>query len=98
MSNVYVGQSNLRIQLTAVCSTTGALTTLIKAKSPTGATTSWSATVSIASTGTMYHDLTAAAELATEGVWSFWTHVTFADGRVGIGDVVTQSVLGEGEV
>jgi len=94
MSNIYTSQSALRVQLTCNTSLASITTASIKAMNPSGTTTTWTATVSGTTSGTIYYDLTTALTVA--GPWKFWSYIVFADGRIGIGDVVSQDVKPQG--
>lgn len=94
MSNIYTNQSALRVRLTCNTSLASITSAHIKAKNAAGTTTTWTATVETASSGIIYYDLTTA--LTSAGPWKFWSYVVFSDGRIGIGDVVSQDVKPEG--
>lgn len=94
MSNLYTSQSALRVQLTCNTSLASITSAHIKAMSPSGTTTTWTATVSGTTAGTIYYDLTTA--LTESGTWRFWSYVIFSDSRIGIGDVVYQDVRPQG--
>ena len=94
MSNLYTNQSALRVQLTCGTSLASITSAHIKMQDSGGSTTSWTATVSDASAGTVYYDLTTALTVA--GPAKFWTYVIFSDGRIGIGDVVDQEIKPQG--
>lgn len=96
MSNLYTSQSALRVQLTCGTSLSSITAAYIKAANPSGTTTTWTATVSSAATGIIYYDLTTALTVA--GPWKFWSYVEFSDGRIGIGDVITQVVVPQGKI
>ncbi len=92
--NIYTNQSALRVQLTCGTSLASITSAHIKMKDSAGATTSWTATVSDTSSGTIYYDLTTALTVA--GPAKFWSYVVFSDGRIGIGDVVSQDIRTQG--
>ena len=96
MSNIFVGQSSLRIQLTTGVDITGATALAIKYKKPDNTTGSWTATEGTAATGIIYYDLTATTDLDVAGVWTFWAYITFSDSRVAPGDSFTQTITAEG--
>jgi len=94
MSNLYTSQSALRVQLTCGTSLASITSAHIKMKDSAGSITSWTATVSDTSSGTIYYNLTTA--LTTAGPAKFWRYVIFSDGRIGIGDVVEQEIKPQG--
>jgi len=93
MSNIFVGQSALRIQLTTGQVITGALSLKIQYKNPAGTTGEWTATSGGDLTGIIYKDLAVATDLSVAGTWKFWAYVKFSDGREAYGDVVEQMIL-----
>jgi hypothetical protein len=93
MSDIYVGQSSLRIQLTCGQDITGALSLKIKYLKPNGVTGEWVATDGGTATGIIYYDVVLATEIDVPGVWTFWSYVKFSDGREGYGDPITQDVV-----
>ena len=98
MSNIYVGQSALRIQLTVGQDITSALALKIKYKKPDGTTGSWTATEKTAATGVIYYDVVEITELDPKGTWTFWAYVQFADGRVADGDAFKHKIYEVGKV
>lgn len=96
MSNIFVSQYALRIQLTVNQDIAGALTKKIFYRRPDGTEGSWTALVSDAATGVIYYDLTADTELPIPGDWRFWSYIEFSDGRKATGDAVEQRVYGIG--
>lgn len=94
-TNIYVGQSELRITLTANVDITDALDLQIRYKKPSGAVGHWTATEQTAATGVIYYDLIDENDLDESGTWTFWPYVTFADGRSAPGDPATQVVTAE---
>lgn len=96
MGKIYLNQSSLRIQLTTNVDITGATSTLIKYKKPSGSTGSWIASIEAAGDGIIYYDLTG-TELDETGTWTLWAHVTFSDTRVAPGEPVKMIVYTEGE-
>jgi hypothetical protein len=95
MSFLYTHQSALRVQLVCGTSLASITSAHIKMMDSAGSATTWTATVSDASSGTIYYDLTTALTVA--GPAKFWTYVIFSDGRIGIGDVVSQDIKTEGK-
>ena len=98
MSNIYVGQSALRIQLTVGQDITGALDLKIKYKKPDKTTGDWTATEKTAATGVIYYDLVDTTELDPKGTWTFWAYVKFSDGREADGDAFKHKISEVGKV
>lgn len=96
MSKIFVGQSNLRIQVTTGVDITGALSLKIKYRKPNNIEAEWTATEHTASTGIIYYDLTATTDLDVAGVWTFWAYIMFSDGSVAPGDSFEQLISAEG--
>jgi len=98
MANYFKGQTNLRIELETNVDLTSA-TLAIKYMTPKGGTPgSWVATINGSDNSKMYYDADSANDLDAHGEWTFWAHVTFADGTIGIGSAVKQIIKHEGQV
>lgn len=97
MSKIYQGQTSLKIQLTCEKDVTDAQETKIKYQKPDGDTGSWDASVSDATNGVLYHNISEATELDQTGWWLFWAYVKFADGRDANGEPVQVKVYAVGE-
>ena len=69
---------------------------LIKYTDPNGTSGSWTATVEDEDNGVIKKTFTAGSPLDVSGDWTFWAHITFDDGRVGIGEAFVQTVSDEG--
>jgi hypothetical protein len=92
----YNGQNAVQIRLTDLGSLTNAVTCLIKYKTPAGVSGSFSATIENSTTGIIFYNLTN-SQFLTTGEWTFWAHVTFSDGRIGIGQTKFITIKNEGE-
>lgn len=97
MSDIFVGQSGLRIQLNTGVDITDSISLLIKYRKPGGSTGEWAANSAGDTGGVIYYDPTGTSEIDTPGVWTVWAYVTFADGRIGIGNPAQIRVKMEGE-
>jgi hypothetical protein len=100
MSKIFKYQTYVRIQLEAGVSVAGALATEIKYLKPGGDTGSLPATVYNTALGILYYDVPGDSsevefELDEAGRWSFWTWVTFADGRTARGDTYNIQIYDE---
>ena len=82
--------------MTTEVDVTGATTTQIKYKKPSGTTGNWTASVRDPGKGELYYDLTG-TELDETGTWTLWAYVTFSDGRSAPGEPVKVIVHTEGE-
>jgi hypothetical protein len=103
MGRIYTFQTYVRILLTAGLDITGALTTLIYYKKPSGTIDSVTATVSNPVTGTIFYDVETDSSgnadfLDETGTWKFWTWVEFADGRTARGETVTKEIYDHEDV
>ena len=95
MTNIFVGQSALRISArtgTALADIAGCE---IRYEKPDGTRGSWPAFVSDENRGVISHDLLG-NELDSCGWWRFWVFVTFDDERSAFGDAVKVFVRDEG--
>jgi len=95
MGKIFKGQTALIIRLTTNQDITGA-TVYVKYKKPSGATGSWPASITTASTGVISYAINNADDLDEVGVWTFWAYVEFADGTVAAGEPITKEVYKQG--
>ena len=95
MGKVYVDQSNLRITLDTGVNCVAALSRKIKYRDPDNTEGEWSASQHPTNNNYIYYDLES-DELFTEGKWTFWSYVVFADGRDAPGEPVCVRVREEG--
>lgn len=97
MGRVYSGQSELRIRLDTSQNISGA-TAQVKYKKPSGKTGVVAAVIENATTGIIYHDVTATGNLIDEvGKWKFWAYITFTGNRVAPGKAAVVNVYEEGD-
>ncbi len=94
MSKYYKGQT-LLITLIMQVDITGAGTTQIKYRKPSGATGAWTATVDDAESGRISYTLTAASN-DENGTWVIWGYIVQADLSVVIGSPVEIEMRVEG--
>lgn len=97
MSNVFQGQSSLRLRVTVSRNLSDAQECLIKYLKPDGTDGSWAADIESVENGIIYYDLSD-DELDQVGWWTVWAHVTFTDARSAPGDGVKLHVFAEGSV
>ena len=100
MGQIYL--SNPRdVQLKALIDITGALTTTIVYRTPTGTEGTLTATVVTALTGEIRHQGgisdTYAALANTAGNWRFWTRIKFSDSREFDGEPHIELILASGD-
>lgn len=92
---IYKNQDYLRIRIHIGYTLSGA-TALIKYRDPNGTEGSWAVTVENELNGIVYRDFAAGSPLDVSGQWTFWSHVTFSDGRVAPGQAFTEMIYDEG--
>ena len=97
MSEIYVGQSGLRIQLVTGVDITNSTSLTIKYRKPGGSTGEWAASSADDTGGIIYYDVGGTSEISAPGRWTVWAHVSFADQRIGIGAPAIINVSAEGE-
>lgn len=94
---VYVGQTALALRLKAEVDLTYVTTALIKYKKPDGTIGSWIATKYDIVKGIIEYLIKSVSDLDQRGIWTFWTHLTFADGNVAPGEAIEEMIYAEGE-
>lgn len=100
--SIYVAQTALNYIMTVKNAVTGlpidltGSTVLIKAKKPSGAIVSYSATITDAVNGVAEYQVQS-GDIDITGQWNFWAHVTFPDSTVAMGSVHREVVLPEGQ-
>jgi len=85
MSDYFLGQTNLRIMVSTNQTLSGAALKL-KYKKPNGDTGEFSCTIDGSDDTKMYYDIES-EDIDIPGEWLFWSHITFADSKVGIGEI-----------
>jgi hypothetical protein len=95
MAKIYIGQTKLDLVTRVGQDITGATTTLLKFRKPTGTTGSFAPTITNAARGEVTHSV-GASDLDVVGSWVFWAYVVFSDGKIGIGTTFTVVVSNEG--
>ena len=81
MGKIYVNQEDFRFNITVVEDITGYSAVVLNVTLPDGTTTTWTPTVSVAATGTMYYDVADSTILAQEGEYKIQPVVTNAGGK-----------------
>jgi len=101
MSDVFKGQSSLRIRLDTKVDITGAKEVKIKYIKPDDVSTgTWTATVENPLKGIIYYDIPKTVTnpiIDQSGWWRFWAYIKFSDDRVAPGEVVRQYFTIEGD-
>lgn len=95
MTNIYVGQSALRVSARTGTALADITECEIRYEKPDGTRGQWTAFVSDAERGVVSYDLLG-GELDLPGWWRFWVFVTFDDERSAFGDSVRVFVREEG--
>lgn len=95
MTNIYVGQSALRLSARTGTALSDVASCELRYEKPGGMRGLWIAFVSDTARGVVSYDLLD-NELDESGWWRFWVSVTFADGRTAIGDASKVFVREEG--
>ncbi len=95
MTNIYVGQSALRVSGRTGTALSDIASCEIRYEKPDGTRGIWPAFVSDSSRGVVSYDLLG-GELDLPGWWRFWVFVTFDDERSAFGDAVKVFVKDEG--
>ena len=96
MGKIYKNQDYLRVRVHIGYTLSDAAAVLIKYRDPNGVEGSWAVAVENELNGIVYRDFAAGSPLNVAGVWTFWSHVTFTDGRVAPGEAFEQTVYDEG--
>lgn len=97
MGKIYKGQDALTIRLTTGQDITDATPVLIKYRKPSGVEGSWTASITTALTGVISYTMADTNQLDEVGLWTFWAHITFSDGKVAAGEPVEKWVYNEGD-
>jgi len=95
MGKIFKNQSALRITLKTFCDLEDA-TAVIRYKKPNGKTGEFSAAVSDAVKGVIFHEVIE-GEIDFSGWWVFWAYITFGDGRTAAGEAANVYVWNEGK-
>jgi hypothetical protein len=94
MGKVYVGQTKLTIKLDTGSTLTNVTTALIKYIKPDRSTGQFTATVDDKE---IYYDIVSVSDIDAAGIWSFYAHITYNDGKIIIGEKSTITVYSQGE-
>ena len=95
MGKIYQNQTALTLILDTGVTLTGATSVLIKYEKPSGATGSWTGTISSSSAQWIEYEVQA-NDLDEAGDWVFWAYLTDGDSNVAPGNAVTVTVYAEG--
>lgn len=96
MGKIYVGQSDLTIELTTGKDITGATSIKIGYKSPSGAIGEFDAVSKDNATGVIEAVFTAQVNLNQSGTWRVWAKIINAGGLLSIGESSEFTVYQEG--
>lgn len=97
MGNIYTLQTKLIFKIRTKVDLTGATQVLLKFKRPDDTTGQWIAAITDAATGRAEYDVQA-GDLNQAGEWTFWSHVTYSDGKEVPGEIEKRTIHNEGEV
>jgi len=92
MGRIYVGQSSLRLNFSTGADLTNNTTTVINVTYPQGSTSTWTCTVSDASTGAIFYSMASGSILKTAGMYLLQPQVTFTDSTTAYGETVKLQV------
>lgn len=95
MAKIYVGQTDLTIQLTTGKDITNAQSVNIKYKNPLGVLGEFTASVVTASTGTIKYDVLSVNDINAHGTWTLWAKIVDFQGLISIGEPTTMTVYKE---
>lgn len=95
MTNIFVGQSALRISARTGTALADVFSCEMRYEKPDGTRGIWTAFVSDGERGVVSYDVTG-GEIDQAGWWRFWVFVTFIDERSAFGDAVKVFVRNEG--
>ena len=95
MGKIFKGQSALRLTLKTFTDLDGAIKAIIKYCKPNGIVGEFAAAVADTAHGVIFHECIE-GDLDMSGWWSFWAHITFADGRTAAGEAAKVYIWHEG--
>jgi hypothetical protein len=95
MGRIFKGQSALRIILKTFTDLEDSVSAVVKYRKPDGSVGEFNAGVSDTAKGVIFHECIE-GEIDMAGWWSFWTFITFADGRTAAGEAAKVFVWHEG--
>lgn len=95
MGKIFQSQTKLRIELTMGIDITGATSTQIKYRNPSGGTGSFDATIADALLGKIQYDIVSSLDII--GAWHLWAYAVLSDGKIVVGESVKMVVHNEGE-
>ena len=96
MGKIFKGQTALRITLQTYTDLQGIISAQIKYRKPNGKTGVFPAGVSDAAKGVIFYECIE-GDIDICGWWSFWSFVTFGDGRSAAGETEKVYVWNEGK-
>jgi hypothetical protein len=94
INKIYIGQTNIRIWVSTGADLTGATTTTIEVRQPTDTAVVWTATISNASDGSLYYDITSTSTLPIKGDYRLQPKVVFSDNTISYGTTTKLRVSG----
>lgn len=97
MGKIYVGQTDLTIELTTNKNIYNAQSVKINYKKPNGDIGFFNGVIVNSGRGIIKYDLTSASDINLDGKWTIWATVTDAEGLTSIGEPATFIVYKEGQ-
>lgn len=95
MAKIYVGQTDLTIQLVTGKDITNVQSVKIKYKNPLGVLGEFTASIVNASTGIIKYDILSVNDINMHGTWILWAKIVDFQGLVSIGEATTMTVYKE---
>lgn len=95
MSKIYVGQTDLTIQLITGKDITNAQSVKIKYKNPQGILGEFTASIVNATSGIIKYDILSVNDINIVGDWRLWAKVVDAQGLISIGEPAIMNVSKE---
>ena len=77
---------------------TGYSTALIKYIKPNKTTGQFTATVTSAVNGVLSYPIQSASNIDIAGDWVFWAHITYSNGKIGIGEPFIVTAKNQGQL
>ena len=96
MGKIYKGQTKLELSVSVGQDITGATSTILKYKKPSGLDGEFICDTINASNGVISYNIANTSDIDEAGQWVFWSYIVFVDGRIGIGEPFKVRVFVEG--
>lgn len=93
-----VGATDQVITVNVEKDITGYSTALIKYIKPNKATGQFTATVTNPTSGILTYSIQSASNIDMSGDWVFWAYITYANGKIGIGEPFVVTAKNQGQL